>query len=1215
MEKTGIFGTLPHSMIGAIKRYLFLIFLISGFGANTAVATHLIGGYMNYEFLTKTNNDYVYKISLTIFRDVQQSEVDFDQEILLGVYLNNANLDRTMVVPVGLIFTKDVKPPGNEECEYYADKKIEMAYYEKTITLPAYTEGYHITFVRCCRNMQDNLINEDGKPFQGQTYYSFIPNPALRNSSPRFSGVPSPYMCAKDTNTFLNRAVDKDGDSLVYRYVWPFQGGEPTQGGAMPDPPVNLVLPITPVQYRTGYGFLQPFGASGMVLINANNGLTTLYATTPGSYVVGIEVAEYRNGILLSTVRLDMQILVLDCPPNIKPIAKSPKGEYFEVEAGDKLCFQTEGSNSDQLPQEVTLFATGDILTGENGVKPPLATMQTKTAINFVSSEFCWTPSCEQARDKPYIIAITARDNGCPPKQDHINIEIKVLKFIGSKEILGSDRACTGTEYPVTYRAKDPKTGSSFWWEVTGGTIVSDPRRPSIQVLWTGLSAGKIRMVEISRFGCPGDTVSKSIVLIQAPSKPNITGPDTVCLNSSNIKYSVNLNNGSSYSWRLPDGTFVTNSGASVDLNWNKLGNFDLAVVEANSDGCNSDTAKIKVNVRKPLPGIVGPKSVCPNSKDIVYRALGLKGSTYQWTVTGGIKTGGGSSDRITVDWGNAGPGTVEVVETDKFKCVSNVVKIAINKTYVLDGVDPSGDTSVCEFDANVPYTVVEANGSIYRWSVVGGNKVAGDSSSNIRITWGATGLGKVGVREWAWDAVNSRECVSPERSLNIVINPIPTARQIEGNFELCQGPGEYSYRVNGFPGSTYTWTINGSQTGILGQGTSTIQYIWDLPGKFPVTVLEMSKDSCPGVLIDTFMVVHPKPVSDLIIGSQVHCIPGHNNTQYSVDGFDQSVYHWKIVNGRFTGGMSDTIRVDWNGIGYGSVTVVEVSQYGCVGDTLTLPVYINHLDIDLEVVSVGFPDTKMHGQWKTVYDNLTGDPFVVEKRVAGSEAGWTVVSREDYLNFLETQINTDLSPFEYRISGTDLCGNQKFSEVHTNILLTGSQDEEDFSLTLGFTPYLGWLNGVNRYELYRSINSDPFLRFEQQVTFGDDILIDGNSDNFRQCYRIKAYEQDGGNKFSWSNEICFFFQPNVYVPTAFTPNRDGMNDGFHPVSVAVKDYHLMVFNRWGQKVFETMDQAAAWDGTFAEVESPAGIYMYVLSFTDFQNKSFVKKGTVQLIR
>lgn len=1202
-------------MIIRIKHITLFALLLCGLGLPRVQATHLIGGYMSYEFLrTEANNDKTFKISLTLFRDIENSTVDFDQ-IQIGVYLNNAERTRNQIITTDVLKRQLVRPPGNEECDYYSNKRIEMGYYETVVTLAPYPQGYHIYFVRCCRNFQDNLVDNGTEPTQGQTYYCFIPNPALENSSPFFSGIPSPYMCNNDSNTFLNRAIDPDGDSLVYRIVHPYQGGAIGQNASAPVPPSKLPLPIETVVYRNNFDYTFPFGKDGVSTVNKSTGLTTLLATKPGSYVIAIEVEEYRNGMLLSRVRLDMQILVLDCPPNKKPKGSNERGKYMEIEAGEPLCIKVQGVDpDDNPPQNVTVFGTGDILTGQNGFKPPLATMKTVKAQKQAQTELCWTPDCDQARDEPYTVSFTFRDDGCPSKQEIYDIQIKVNKFIGANAITGPTKVCASSSYTYDFEVVNPKSTSSFWWDLDKGAILGPANESKVTMGFDGSGFATIRMVEISQFGCPGDTVEYVVELIPTPDLPIISGKDTVCLNEANVTYTVPNNATSTYRWIHPDGSIGTSTTSSTSYTWNQLGDFVLAVVETNENGCRSDTGKIEVNVRKPAPDLNGVFSVCPNASGVEYTAIGHPNSTFNWLITRGVQASGGNTKDVTIDWGEEGQGRIVLTETDKWQCVSDPTVFLIDLTYDLAGLEPIGDESVCEFDANVPYMVQNANGSVYLWTISGGNQVLGDSTNNIEVTWGPTGNGSVTVQQTAYDPVNQKVCQSPPQTLDVVINPLPTADEIEGEVDFCETDEEKIYTINGFAGSTYEWKINGSSAGINGQGTNQITVVWTGFGTFDLEVVELTKDSCPGEIIDTTIVIHPKPISDKIEGDFLLCFPDVKQAVYRISGYNNSTYSWAVTNGTFTNSTADSIVVDWNDSGYGNVSVVEISEFGCIGDTVNLPIYINNIEIDLDRVSVGFPDDRVHSEWSLVNDDLTSSPFLVQSRLFGVEVAWNNTNNEFYTNHTDYDVNTDNYPIEYRVQVTDLCGNIRTSEVHRTILLTGNQDPEDYSVNLEFTPYIGWDNGVSYYEVYKSVNKQP-LTFAGQVVQGETIVFPSDRKAFQQCYRIKAYELDGKNKSSWSNEICFYFSPNVYVPTAFTPNQDNLNETFHPVSVAVQTYELAIYNRWGEKIFLTNNQEEGWDGTYGGVNSPSGIYMYIIKFTDAENKAYSLSGTVQLMR
>jgi gliding motility-associated-like protein len=88
-------------------------------------------------------------------------------------------------------------------------------------------------------------------------------------------------------------------------------------------------------------------------------------------------------------------------------------------------------------------------------------------------------------------------------------------------------------------------------------------------------------------------------------------------------------------------------------------------------------------------------------------------------------------------------------------------------------------------------------------------------------------------------------------------------------------------------------------------------------------------------------------------------------------------------------------------------------------------------------------------------------------------------------------------------------------------------------------------------------------------------------------------------------------------VPTAFSPNNDGLNDRFYPANaIKAENLQFMVYNRWGQLIFKTANWKQGWDGTVSGKAQPPGVYVWFLSY--FERGSKVKremKGTVMLVR
>lgn len=93
----------------------------------------------------------------------------------------------------------------------------------------------------------------------------------------------------------------------------------------------------------------------------------------------------------------------------------------------------------------------------------------------------------------------------------------------------------------------------------------------------------------------------------------------------------------------------------------------------------------------------------------------------------------------------------------------------------------------------------------------------------------------------------------------------------------------------------------------------------------------------------------------------------------------------------------------------------------------------------------------------------------------------------------------------------------------------------------------------------------------------------------------------------------CLF---GIFFPNAFSPNRDGVNDLFRPsVFGNLVKYQLLIFNRWGQKVFESEDYTRGWDGAMAEMNQVSGAYAWICHYQFTGEPEKKESGTLILLR
>ncbi len=292
-----------------MRLFLFLMLVLSMI--SSVNSTHIVGGEVYYDCLGGNN----YRITVKVYRDCSSTaNAPFDDPLPLTIYDGANNLFTVIDIP--LVVPVNLPTVSNNPCLIPPPQCIEMATYITIVNLPPTPGGYTIVYQRCCRNSTIlNLLNPSSV---GATFFIRIADPSIVGcqSSPRFSSLPPLVICESDNFTFNHSATDPDGDSLVYSFYTPYEGG--TTGAPSPNP--SDPPPYVPLAWQVGFSQTNQINGTPPLTIDPVTGVLTCMPNVLGIYVYAVRVQEFRGGIFLSEALREFQINVVPCIISISSI-------------------------------------------------------------------------------------------------------------------------------------------------------------------------------------------------------------------------------------------------------------------------------------------------------------------------------------------------------------------------------------------------------------------------------------------------------------------------------------------------------------------------------------------------------------------------------------------------------------------------------------------------------------------------------------------------------------------------------------------------------------------------------------------------------------------------------------------------------------------------------------------------------------------------------
>ncbi len=116
--------------------------------------------------------------------------------------------------------------------------------------------------------------------------------------------------------------------------------------------------------------------------------------------------------------------------------------------------------------------------------------------------------------------------------------------------------------------------------------------------------------------------------------------------------------------------------------------------------------------------------------------------------------------------------------------------------------------------------------------------------------------------------------------------------------------------------------------------------------------------------------------------------------------------------------------------------------------------------------------------------------------------------------------------------------------------------------------------------------------------------------------YFLRVSDSTGCFGYDTIKVRVFRVSPGLYVPTAFTPNGNGVNDLFRPIALGIRSLEsFRVYNRYGELVYSTQKIGEGWDGFYKGASQGTGTFVWYAEATDYQGKKIKKKGTVVLVK
>ncbi len=896
-------------------------------------------------------------------------------------------------------------------------------------------------------------------------------------------------------------------------------------------------------------------GANATMAANTpmvGTGLWTLISGT-GTITTPTSPTTGITGLGLGTNVFQWEIDNLPCAPSTSQVTITSVATPTLATAGPN---QTICSATATLAGNTALVGTGlwILVSGTGTITTTASETSGLTGLGVGANVFQWTISNAPCPSSSSQVTIT--NTGGP-----------------TTAVAGPNQMVCGAN--ATMAGNTPVVGTGLWTLISGTGIITTPTFPTTTI--TGMGAGaNVFQWEIDNLPCPASTSQVTITSVATPTLAAAGANQIIC--STSATFAGNVATFGTGLWTLVSGTgtittptsetsIVTGLGAGANV-------FQWTISNA---PCASSSSQVTItNTGGPTTAAAGPNQTVCGANATMAANTSVVG-TGLWTLISGTGTITTPTSPTTTITGMGAGANVFQWEIDNLPCPASTSQVTITSSLTPTVSVAGANQSICTPSATLSGNTAIAGTGL--WTLISG---AGTITTPTSPTSTVTALG-AGANVFQW-TISNAPCPSSSSQVTITVNPAPTIAAAGLNQTICGTTATLAGNTASIGSGLWT-LISGAGTitastsptsGLTGLGTGANVFQWTI-----------TSSPCAPTTSQVTITANPIPV--VTVNSPSICL----GTAATLTATGGTTYNWSagatstgVSTATATPGTLGTITYTVTGTtnGCSNTAVATVTVNSCTPPTANFvandTLLCNSGCVNFTNLSIGPPTT---WSWSfpggTPATAITSGPINVCYSAPGNYTVTLIVSNS---GGTDTMIRTGyihiVTPIPVTITG------------NTSINACESTD-----LTAQPTG-LSYLWGPNIHlacGTCQTATVSPNLSQQYYVTYQD---VNGCVNTDTTVVNVTA-------------------RYTYFMPTGFSPNGDGNNDILLVQGRGIDFINLKIFDRVGEKVFETSDLLEGWDGTLHGLPMNNNEFVYKLEVTFCNGEIAKEQGSVMLVK